>query len=249
LGLLPDLAFLFGRGDSKMKSIVGERVLFKELFKGTPEKFFRIAQQYSHHWNTKATRSGDGIMFTETQGVGAWLFHHYYFVAAQERPENKSQVMAQYEIGVTPDFSRKDLPLPSPQEEPPVELADPNIKRRLGEYVKELLEILDQAGWLEQSELDKPSDTQPPTKQPAGKRKKRREPSEDKRIQATLMTWAKKTGKCRSYAEAAIQLGSIDVDTRRNHEKHGWLYTPDEIEERGGYEDLWVLYTTTKRGL
>lgn len=75
----------------------------------------------------------------------------------------------------------------------------------------------------------------------------RRTATEHDRIRTTLMTWAADTGRCSSYSAAAAQLGSIDIDTRRNHEKRGWLYTESEIENMGGYEYLWQLYTTELR--
>lgn len=74
-----------------------------------------------------------------------------------------------------------------------------------------------------------------------------RKATEDDRIRTTLMTWAVKIGKCRSYSAAAAQLGSIDVDTRRNHETKGWLYTDEEMQTWGGFEHLWNLYTTERR--
>lgn len=79
-----------------------------------------------------------------------------------------------------------------------------------------------------------------------GAKRQPKQPNEHDRIRTTLMTWAKESGKCSSYADAAAQLG-IDIDTRRNHERDGWLYTDAEMQERGGYEALWKLYTTKYR--
>lgn len=74
-----------------------------------------------------------------------------------------------------------------------------------------------------------------------------RSPSEHDRIRTTLMTWARRIGKFSSYAAAAEKLGTIDPDTRRNHERDGQLYSDREMEAIGGYEYLWELYTTEYR--
>lgn len=86
----------------------------------------------------------------------------------------------------------------------------------------------------------------PVTGQPPSESKRHREPNEHDRIRTTLATWAKRSGKCTSYAEAVTQLG-IDVDTRRNHEKRGCLLDETKIETLGGHEELWQMYTTQYR--
>ena len=85
-----------------------------------------------------------------------------------------------------------------------------------------------------------------PVAQAAKRKRGNREPNEHDRIRTTLAMWAIKTNMCRSKAHAATSLG-IDSDTITNHEKHGWLYSADELSKWGGHKELWEKYTNEWR--